>query len=927
MTEDLESRTRALETAVADLTDKLSRQSQRVSRAVVPPTASEATRGRIYRSEGSPGVSDDLLAVVKKDDDTYDAVSLLGSEGGAAAPADAGYLVTAADGTLTNETVVGATPGGQLGGTWDAPTVDASHSGSSHAGTQAAAEATAAAALAGHTSDTDNPHEVTAAQAGADPTGSADAVQANLDTHEADTSNPHEVTAAQAGAPTTAAFNDHSARHENGGADEISVAGLSGTLADAQTPSAHASSHQNGGGDEVSVAGLSGLLADDQHVLDAEVLAVADALGSAAAVQSNLDDHEADVANPHSVTAAQAGADPAGSAAAVQTALDTEEATTAAHRADTDNPHEVTAAQAGADASGTAASAVSTHAGDADAHHTWPLTDTEIPSGIARDSEVTSAVSTHAGEADPHAGYQLESGKGAANGYAPLDASGLILDSDIPSTIARDSEVPTDLSDLDDTAITTPAENDILQFDGSDWENRDHLALGENPSTAGIVRLPNDQAIAARNAANDADITVVLVNELDNLAIGGNAPTVTLGGLSTDAVASIAPFLPAQGVLDALEDPGTSGQVYTSAGADAAPTWEDAYDDADAVAAMGSKADANALNHDRYEDAEAVAAVEGAVDVADLVSGSATDGHVATADGAGGVAWEAVPGGGAPTDANYLVGTANAGLSNEIVVGTTPGGELGGTWPSPTVDATHSGSTHAAAQAAAEATAAGALSSHAGDPDAHHDEDHAARHSDGGADEVTVEDLATDSTNTSLVLKPDGSGGLAFGAAGGGGAWTPYRAATFSSVSSINLTSLTGYRRYHLLMYFDDVMNSGNYTLRVNGSSSLVYNYGGVKSFDGTLTAVDGENASRIVLMNGADGASNGGMFDISLIHQGGAAAPVMISSVGSAGRTMYDVRGGWRSGNPTSVTAVEVTFAASHDGHYILMGSDQVSV
>jgi len=32
---------------------------------------------------------------------------------------------------------------------------------------------------------------------------------------------------------------DHHARHENGGADEISVAGLSGVLADAQTPAAH----------------------------------------------------------------------------------------------------------------------------------------------------------------------------------------------------------------------------------------------------------------------------------------------------------------------------------------------------------------------------------------------------------------------------------------------------------------------------------------------------------------------------------------------------------------------------------------------------------------------------------------------------------------------------------------------------------------
>jgi hypothetical protein len=43
-------------------------------------------------------------------------------------------------------------------------------------------------------------------------------------------------------------------------------------------------------------------------------------------------------------------------------------------------------------------------------------------------------------------------------------------------------------------------------------------------------------------------------------------------------------------------------------------------------------------------------------------------------------------GGGAPADADYLVGTANGSLSAEIVVGTSPGGELGGTWASPTVD-------------------------------------------------------------------------------------------------------------------------------------------------------------------------------------------------------------------------------------------------
>ena len=66
---------------------------------------------------------------------------------------------------------------------------------------------------------------------------------------------------------------------------------------------------------------------------------------------------------------------------------------------------------------------------------------------------------------------------------------------------------------------------------------------------------------------------------------------------------------------------------------------------------------------------------------------------------------------GAPTNAPYLTTVAVAGLSAEVPVGATPGGELGGTWAAPTVDASHSGSTHAATQAAAEATAAAALSS------------------------------------------------------------------------------------------------------------------------------------------------------------------------------------------------------------------------
>ncbi len=56
----------------------------------------------------------------------------------------------------------------------------------------------------------------------------------------------------------------HKSKHENGGTDELSIAGLSGKAADAQDPVAHKTSHENGGGDELSIAGLSGKAADAQ---------------------------------------------------------------------------------------------------------------------------------------------------------------------------------------------------------------------------------------------------------------------------------------------------------------------------------------------------------------------------------------------------------------------------------------------------------------------------------------------------------------------------------------------------------------------------------------------------------------------------------------------------------------------------------------
>lgn len=59
---------------------------------------------------------------------------------------------------------------------------------------------TAQTDLSSHTSDKNNPHGVTAEQAGADPKGAAAAVQVNLDTHTGNKNNPHNVTCDQIGA-------------------------------------------------------------------------------------------------------------------------------------------------------------------------------------------------------------------------------------------------------------------------------------------------------------------------------------------------------------------------------------------------------------------------------------------------------------------------------------------------------------------------------------------------------------------------------------------------------------------------------------------------------------------------------------------------------------------------------------------------------
>lgn len=70
---------------------------------------------------------------------------------------------------------------------------------------------------------------------------------------------------AVSGKPSTFAPSAHKASHEVLGSDVISVLGLSGLLATPQTPLAHKTSHQLGGSDQISIAGLEGVLSENQQ--------------------------------------------------------------------------------------------------------------------------------------------------------------------------------------------------------------------------------------------------------------------------------------------------------------------------------------------------------------------------------------------------------------------------------------------------------------------------------------------------------------------------------------------------------------------------------------------------------------------------------------------------------------------------------------
>lgn len=210
---------------------------------------------------------------------------------------------------------------------------------------------------------------------------------------------------------------------------------------------------------------------------------------------------------------------------------------------------------------------------------------------------------------------------------------------------------------------------------------------------------------------------------------------------------------------------------------------------------------------------------------------------------------------GAPSDADFLVGTSNASLSAEIVVGTSPGGELGGTWASPTVDSTHSGSAHHAEAhtiaSHSDTTATGAeletltdgsettLHSHAGGSGdvsaAANMTDNAIVRGDGGAKGVQDSGiLIDDSDNITGVTALTASGGIVTTAGNVAGVrilstqatgTSPFQVASTTVVSNLNADLLDGQQGSH---YLDSANFTGtNWTDLTDGGATTLHSHSG----------------------------------------------------------------------------------------------------
>src|SRR3990167_2635392 len=215
-------------------------------------------------------------------------------------------------------------------------------------------------------------------------------------------------------------------------------------------------------------------------------------------------------------------------------------------------------------------------------------------------------------------------------------------------------------------AFTIPNVGDASHVDQAEPDAVDFAILLDGIEGDGVI------SGCAVTAKATPDMTVAVAS--GTVRLGGSNSSVTAGNLTIGAASATNPRFD----LIAVNSSGTKSVVAGSAAGN--PVFPQIPASSIIIAAVYVPANDTAINSTQITDKRVTVAT--GADHGSL-TGLTDDDHTQYV---------------LDTDIqalDFLIGTASGYLSGEIAVGTTPGGELGGTWAAPTVDTTHAGGIHA----------------------------------------------------------------------------------------------------------------------------------------------------------------------------------------------------------------------------------------
>lgn len=247
------------------------------------------------------------------------------------------------------------------------------------------------------------------------------------------------------------------------------------------------------------------------------------------------------------------------------------------------------------------------------------------------------------------------------NGTITWDDSAQEFDFNAPITTPPTSQAALSLTDSDNT------NTDVSVKYGSDQQDVDNADA--------VISVEDGGVMTEKLRIKDESEAVALAIDVSLCTGGANGGKLTVSG--TDVVCA--------------DDTGGSGVAFSGITGSTNTTAAMVVGTGASLSATGSGSiTATAAAADTIDAiTEIAASLKSGSDLTLMTGTAGTNGNCAEFDvngdivDSGGVCGG---GAGAPTTVNYLVGTADATLSNEIEVGTAPGGELGGTWASPTID-------------------------------------------------------------------------------------------------------------------------------------------------------------------------------------------------------------------------------------------------